>query len=353
SQASPADAEPPRNVRILVLEKTELTESLVISGPLRPLRGADVATQEEGVVASLDQPKGSYVQRGQSLLTLDRRILQAEMQSAEAARTLQSFNEERTRALHDENSVSGQEMLIAHTQAEQADAQAEIARLRYERASIAAPFAGVLAERYVELGEHVAPGTAVARVVDPFTLKLVGSVTERDVASLQPGTLTTVEIEGGRVRAPGKVSWVGLEAEPASGKIPVEIEVANSDLALRPGALARSEVPTQVHGQVMAIPRDAILESPDGPTVFVADGDHAQRREIRTGPAQDGLVTVEEGLHAGDRLIVRGHRDLVDGATIIVQETATRPDGTLPGDPAVVRQGPSSRNDEEVTGGTP
>jgi len=334
--ASASIAEPPRNVRVVVLEKSDLTETLTITGPLRPIRGADLATEEGGVVASLNQRKGAYVEKGQTILTLDRRILEAEMHAAEAAKILQEFNEERTRALHDENSVSGQEMLIAHTQSEQAAAQAEIARLRYQRAAISAPFAGVVAERYVELGEYVAPGSRVARVVDPFTLKLVGSVTDREVASLQPGAPASVRVEGGRIEVEGEVSWVGLEADPASGKIPVEIEVDNRELLLRPGSLARGEVNSRVFRDLLVIPRDAIQPTPEGPTVYVVEGDRAYRRQIRTGVSHLGLVSVEQGLQVGDQLVVRGHRDLSDSSLVVIQERSTRPDGTLPSDPEEV-----------------
>ena len=335
-RSSASMAEPPRNVRVVVLETSDLTETMTITGPLRPIRGADLATEEGGVVASLDQRKGAYVEKGQTILTLDRRILEAEMHAAEAARTLQDFNEERTRALHDENSVSGQEMLSAHTQSEQAAAQAEIARLRFQRAAISAPFAGVVAERFVELGEYVAPGTRVARLVDPFTLKLVGAVTDREVASLQPGVPASIQVEGGRIDVEGEVVWVGLEADPASGKIPVEIEVDNRELLLRPGSLARGEVPSRVFHDLLAIPRDAIQSAPEGPIVFVVEGDRAFRKRIRTGISHLGMVSVEQGLNVGDQLVVRGHRDLSDSSLVVIQERSTRPDGTLPSDPEEV-----------------
>ena len=148
------------NVRVLELARTTLEESIVISGPLRPVRGTDVATQESGTIQSLPADKGSVVKKGQVVVMLDRRLLESEMKSAEAARVLREYNEERTRRLYEANSVSKQEMLRVYTELQQAGESARIAQLRYERAAIKAPFEGVVADRYVEVGELVSPGHA-------------------------------------------------------------------------------------------------------------------------------------------------------------------------------------------------
>jgi hypothetical protein len=65
------------------------------------------------------------------------------------------------------------------------------------------------------------------------------------------------------------------------------------------------------------------------------------------------MVAIEQGLSPGDQLVVRGHRDLVDGSPVIIQERSTRPDGTLPGDPAVVRPDGRETSGFALPGGTP
>lgn len=340
-----AYVEPPRNVRVLTLATAPLAEYLEVSGTLRPVRGADISAEESGVVAQVLRDKGDRVGRGESILTLDRRILAAEKQAAEANEELTAFNEERTKALFDENSVSGQEMLIAHTQAAEAASQAEIARLRYEKASFPAPFAGVVSERFVEVGELVAPGTRVARIVDPYQLELVGAVSEREVTNLVPGASVEVALEGLGEGSPGEVSWVGFEADPTTGKFPVEITVDNRNLLLRAGVLGRARIVQRMLDEVIAIPRDAVLMTSEGPQVFVVEGGRASRRAVTLGVDQGTLIEARSGLAVGDELIVRGHRDLTDGAPVDVQERATDRDGSLRSDPVAVRaanQTPSS-----------
>jgi membrane fusion protein (multidrug efflux system) len=344
-EESPESNEVTRNVRILEVGRADLTEFLDIAGVLSPVRGTDISTEEGGTVASLPAEKGAVVGKGGTVILLDRKLLKAQMESAEAARILREFNEERTRELFDSNNVSRQEMLLVHTQHEQAKAEAEVARIRYERAAIRAPFEGIITDRFVELGELVQPGVRVARIVDPFTLKLVGSMTERDVRWIEKDAPVTIAVEGVDGTVAGSVHWVGFEADPRTGKFPVEIWVENPNLKIRPGVLGRARIEKTSHNNVIGIPRDAIVQRPGEQVVFVESDGRAYERSVRLGSDQGNLVVALDGLEEGDHLIVRGQRDLADSGKVIVQEIADARDGTLSTDPEELRE---YRNAEET-----
>lgn len=338
ASADPTPTERPHNVRVLEVAPTDLIETFYLSGRLEATRATDVSTQESGVVGSLPVPKGEVLKRGRVIVALDRDMLEAEMNSAAAAATLREYNEERTRRLFEANSVSKQEMLRVYTELQQAKENARMATLRYERAAIKAPFDGVLVERYVELGELVDPGQRVARVVDPFTLEMHTSVTEREVGFLAEGAPALVTVDGLDAMIQARVSYVALEADPMNGKFSVEIEVDNPDLRLRAGVVARARVLKQVHRETLTVPRDAVVRTVDGESVFVVRDDRAVATPVRLGARQGMMVVVESGVQAGDRLVVRGQRQIQDGTRVAVQEVATARDGSLPSDPAEVRE---------------
>jgi membrane fusion protein (multidrug efflux system) len=331
-------AEVPHNVRVLELQTNDLQEYLTISGPVRAKRATDVSTEEMGVVQALPRDKGALVRKNDVLVMLDRELLDAQRRSAEATVELQEFNETRIRKLQQAKSVSESELREVETLLEQSRRAAEIARLRYERAAVKAPFDGVVADRYVEVGQLVTAGSPVARVVDPFVLTLEGWVTEKDVRWTREGVSALVALDGSDAPVEGKVRWVSIEADPGTGKFAVEIDVPNPDLQLRLGVVGRARVVKTVHENVIAIPRDALVESPTGTAVYVVEGDRAQPREVALGPDQGVMVVVRRGLQAGDRLVVRGQRELSPGSRVHVQEIAENPDGTISTDPVVVRR---------------
>ena len=154
----------------------------------KPQSPADVLREfQRELLKALPFEKGALVSAGDVIVLLDRDLIATEIHTARADSALARYNEERTRNLYDANSVSGQEMLVAATQLEKALAHLDAARLRFERAAIKAPYDGIVADRMIEVGEYVMPGIPVARVVDPYTLKLNGAVTEREIGFIQEG----------------------------------------------------------------------------------------------------------------------------------------------------------------------
>lgn len=330
AETDPGETETPVNVRTLRVEPGELRETVTVSGPLRPLRGADVSAQEGGVVESIPRDKGARVTAGEPFVLLERDVLDADKRAVEAARDLAEYTETRSRQLFEANQLSAQEMLRIEAERAQAEARADVARLRWERAAVKAPFGGIISDVAVEIGELVAPGTRVGRVVDPYTLTLEGAVSEREVGSLRVDAPAVISLDGEVARAEGHVAWVSLEAQPATGKFPLEVHIDNRDLALRPGVVARADVLVATHRDVIVIPRDALVLKPDGPVAYVVGpDDRAVERRLTIGPDQGLMTVVLEGLAAGDRLIVRGQREVHDGSVVRVREEADSPDGSV------------------------
>ena len=268
---------------------------------------------------------------------LERDVLEAQMRSADASRELAAYTAERTKQLWDEEQASREEALRAQTALQEAKALADVARLRFERAAVKAPFDGIWADRWVEVGELVAAGTPVGRVVDPATLKLTSYVSEREVPWLRPGSEARVTVDGSGRTVEGRVHWISFEADPTSGKFQVEVRVDNEAMALRPGVVARAEILTRTHEDVLVLPRDAIILKAEGPTVFVVEEDRAKTRPVQLGPDQGLMTIVLDGLEESERVVVRGQRDLRDGSLVQVREEATALDGSAAADPHEVR----------------
>jgi membrane fusion protein, multidrug efflux system len=327
-----------RNVRVLAVARGDLQEYFEISGPMQPVRATDVSAEESGTVMELPRDKGDRVEAGDVLVRLDRRLLAAHVAAATTNLELAEYNAQQTRSLHEAGKVSRIQMLTADAQAGQAKAALRVACLRHDRAAVQAPFGGLVADRYVELGQLVAPGQPVARVVDPSVLKLVGSLTERETAWLQEGASAQVRLDGRKASVPGEVAWLAFEADPATAKFRVEVHVNNAQLGLRPGIIGRATIHKRTHADVLVVPRDAVMQSVSGHSVYVVTNDRARRRLITLGEDQGMLVVVTSGLAQDDQVVVRGHRDLVEGALVRITERASARDGSVAGDPAAARE---------------
>lgn len=329
--------EVPRNVRTMTLQTSPVVRYLELAGPVVPLRGADLSSEESGTLDRVVHDKGEPVAAGAPVMTLDRSLLAAELQAAAAQLELQSYNHERIVQLHEAGKVSELERLQSAAELASARSQRDVARTRHGRAAIKAPFAGIVADRHVEPGELVMPGMTVARVIDPYVLKLVGAATEQEVGELRAGMSAEVSLHGVAAPVAATVGWVGFEAAGGTGKFPVEIHVPNADLALRSGAIGRARVALATTSDLVVIPRDAVMVAEGVEQVYVVEGDRARRRLVELGPAQGLMVAIRDGLEPGDQLVVRGHRDLRDGGLVSVTEQVPYGDGTQDGDPDEIR----------------
>ncbi len=325
----------PRNVRVVELKAGQLVEYFEISGPVAPVRGAVLSSQESGPVVKLAAAKGQEVLRGEIIVEQDRGILAADLESAVANLKAQSYNVDKVRKLNKAGKVSQMELLNAESLFEQAKSREAISRERYKRAAIRAPFDGVIVERYVELGQLLMPGQPVVRIIDPSVLKLEAYLTDQEVGWVSVGTTALVKMGDKGQFAPGTVSWVGLEADRMTGKFKMELEIPNADGHLRSGVIGRARISKNILNGVLSIPRDAVMHSRGGTMVFVVEGDRAFQRPIVLGADQGSLVTVDRGLKEGDKLVVRGHRTLRDSSLITVTEISDRADGLLPTDPEI------------------
>jgi len=350
-----SNGEVPRNVRVLELGQETIAEFFEISGPVAPVRGTDLSAQESGPVVALPVDKGQAVGKGKTVLVIERDILKAELEAAKAALALEAYNVDKVIQLHEAGKVSRIELLTAQSSHAQANSRVNVLEERYERAGIKAPFDGVLVDRYVELGQLVIPGQRVARILDPYTLKLEAYLTDSQVQWVAVGDKAAIKMGESRDRAFGAVSWVGFEADRLTGKFKVEIEIPNPDLTFHSGVSGRARLEKNLVSDVVAIPRDAILPGRTGPVAYVVEGDRAVLHRLELGEDQGVMVVVRGGLEPGDRLVVRGHRDLRDGSLVRITETASARDGSTNDDPAeVVGSGSGTRiHDREDGSETP
>jgi membrane fusion protein, multidrug efflux system len=339
SDEVPESQEVSRNVRVLPLESESLVEYFEVSGPVSPVLGTDLSVEESGPVIALPVVKGRAVEEGDLLLELDRTILKAEMESAASQLRMQEFNIDKIRQLFAAEKISRLELLTAEAQYEQAKSMNAVSARRYQRAGLRAPFAGILTDRYVELGQLVIPGQVAVRLIDPHVLKLEAYLTGGEVGWVQVGQHADIFLADAGAPVVGTVSWIGLEADRQTGKFRIEIEIPNEEVLLHAGIIGRASLQKRVLNGAVVIPRDAILPGSSGASAFVVNGDRAELRSIELGADQGVLVQVESGLEKGDRLVVRGHRELRDGSLVKVTETATAVDGSMAGDPDRIRSG--------------
>jgi multidrug efflux system membrane fusion protein len=224
-------------VRVARMTAVPHEAAITLRGRTEALHQVDVRAEVDGVVQSLHVEKGDHVKSGQVLCELrlnDRgaRAAQAEAQVAQAGKEL-----EVARELFKEGFRSKTQMAQAQATYEAARAVAATMNIQLEDTKIRAPFAGVVEERYANVGDYLPVGSKCAMVIAPEPFLAVGTVSEELVSQIAPGTRARVKLVTGE-NVEGKVRFVAEHADPVTRTFRVEVELPNPDARLRSGVSA-------------------------------------------------------------------------------------------------------------------
>lgn len=244
---------------------------IVTSGPVVVEQQLDVVALRAGVIASMDADVGSGVQKGQMLARLDDRQVAAERSAADyKAESLESdlknwqsavdvkkSDLQRAEAMR-QAGINTQEALD-HAKADLTATQYEVERqrremqsaqatlqsldLELEKTRIAAPFGGVVSQRYVRLGQYVVTGDKLFQVTGNSPLEIRFTLPEKDVTALRRGDLVTVApTPEFRVTSTAAVTHLSPVVDPGSGTIEVTAVLTRKVPGLLPGMVASVRV---------------------------------------------------------------------------------------------------------------
>jgi membrane fusion protein, heavy metal efflux system len=183
---------------------------------------------------------------------------------------------------------------------------------------VVAPIPGTVVARKVGPGQYLSAGASdpVFIIGDLSTVWLSSYVRETDAQSVHVGQtldFTVTAIPGRTFTA--KIDYVAASLEPNSRRLTVRATVDNKDGNLKPEMFASVDIFTNPDSNVVAVPRDAVVQDGASSRVWVVREDRTiELRQIKVGVTNGQMIQVVEGLVPGDNIIVRGSLFLDRGA---------------------------------------
>ncbi len=351
----------PIPVKVVSVEwgRVESTTTNTKAGTIRARRRAKLSPQVSGPVIEIAHREGEWVERGAPILRLDDATQRAQLLLAqESLRAVEASHREaciaRDRARRDletkrkladkaivsadvlDQLQSGYEAASAgcsafSAQVDRARAEIGVVEVELDKLVLRAPFAGVIAEVEVEVGEWITPSPpllmapAVIDVIDPSSLYVSAPMDEVDSAEIRAGQRAKVTIDSHPgLLFPGSVVRVApyvLDVEAQNRTVEIEVELEDKELApqLLPGTSADVEVVVDVRERALRIPAPALLE---GNRVLVARNGRLAEQFVEVGLKNWDYAQVTSGLEAGDLVVVSLDRVGVRaGARVELDET--------------------------------
>jgi RND family efflux transporter MFP subunit len=291
--------------------------------------------------------EGQKVEAGQSLVQLDARQYDAALAQARANLLRASANVDlerkelaRARQLFQRNVLSRAELDLRENrlrvaEAEVAQLEAAVARAEVdlEDTVIRAPTAGVILEKFKEVGEIAVPGGfegsgELIRMANLEDMRAELDVNEADLARLRVGQRAEVKPDAYPDRSyAARVVKLYPQINRQKGTLKVEVGIEGADEWLRPDMSVRiaflADAPPAATGGgeapgVVLAPRDAIRADDGGSYAWVVTGGRLRRQPVATAGERGEQVVVTQGLAGGEALVVGDAADLREGQQVAV-----------------------------------
>lgn len=293
------------------------------TAPIEAFADALVIAKVGGEVREILVEEGDDVVSGQVLARLDGDRLRLEKDQAEANLRKLQREFQRNNDLKDRGLLSTGDFERIQFEMEALQATYDLARLQLGYTEIRAPISGVVAERFIKLGNMIDANAKAFQVTSLEPLVSYLHVPEREYRRIDTGQTASISVDAlqGSVFV-GRVARVSPVVDPATGTFKITIEVSDSSRRLKPGMFGRINIVYDTHRNALQIPRNAIIEESGQSVVYIVAGNVVEKRVISTGYSQGGRIEVISGLLDNEEIVIVGQANLKSGSNVSVIKTA-------------------------------
>lgn len=317
-----------QQVEVMPVQRMSLQETTQLVGTVAANESAELRPEYPGVVAAVHFEEGAKVSKGDALIELDTRELQAQLAETRAGLQLAARTLERNRKLLEDGAVS--ELEVDASEAEQLRLAAIIRRLevQLEKSTLRAPFDGVAGARAVSVGDYVSSSQVVTTVDDLSKLKVEMEVPERYLPLLEPGS--TFKLRAATSAAGeevvGKVYFVSSRIDAESRSTMVKGFIEECPENIKPGMFANVTLVLREVKDALVVPESAVLSTPKGTVLIKPSGPPGEQvaafvpvklglrvpgwvQITPVGPPVDG--SARPPINAGDQIVSSGVGGLI------------------------------------------
>ena len=309
---------PPIKAQVVTVRIETVPVLIDITGTVQAVERAQLAAKVMGSIDDMPFTLGQRVKRGDPLVTISAgeikaRVAQAESQFNQASRDLA-----RERELLSKGASTAAMVKDLEDRCAGAEAMLRETKVMLSYATIQAPFDGVIARKFANVGDLASPGLPLLEVDGISRFEVEAGVPDSLAGDLAVGMALNVQIPAMGGPFVGKISEVASAADPNAHTVTVKITVPDS-ATVRSGQFVKLQIPGAPIRALLA-PWAAVTTLGQMERVFVVESDNrAVLRLVKTGTRRGEQVEILSGLDDGDRVVLAQPAGLREGQTLEIQ----------------------------------
>tara|TARA_R110000868_G_scaffold79850_4_gene227030 strand:- start:12502 stop:13584 length:1083 start_codon:yes stop_codon:yes gene_type:complete len=302
----------------MVLRPQVFNDNISLSGTLEANEQIEMRSEVSGVVESINFVEGSKVSQGQILFKVNDMELQAQLSKVRTAQKLAAENERRAKLLLEKQAISQEEYDIASADYQSASAESELIAAQLSKATVRAPFSGIIGLRSISKGTYVNPSTIIAKLVNTDQLKITFSIPEKYASQIKVGTTLTFSTSNSNQEYGAEIYAIEPEVEIATRTLKMRAIADNPGGKLFPGAFANVILPLETVNDALLVPSESLIPVQNGKKIFIVENGLAKEIDVEIGARTGSSVRIISGLKAGDTVLTYGVMALKNGTPVKV-----------------------------------
>lgn len=311
-------------IEAIKVTPTALDNSINVTGSILANESVELTSELTGKISRIYFKEGDKVQKGDVLVKIDDEELRAQLEKLKHTKKLYEDVESRMAQLLERDAISQEEYDIALTEARTSSADIKVLEAQIAKATIRAPFTGIIGLRYVSEGSYISPAVRIANLYSVEPAKIEFSVPGRYGQVVSRGDRIRFLTEGDSEVYTGEVYAIEPQIDPVTRTLLVRALSPNKDRKLIPGQFVRITLTLESKQNAIMIPTMAIIPDADEHLVFLVKDGLAKPQKVNIGFRGAQEVEVVSGLSTGDTIIVAGVQQVKEESAVRVMSVKSQ-----------------------------
>jgi RND family efflux transporter MFP subunit len=274
-----------------------------------------------GVIRSVMVEEGQFVKAGKVLVVMDSDVMSQSIYEVESALELAEYMRDKQKKLFEQNLGTELDLKQAEGQVEQLERKRSTLRVQAGKSVLIAPFDGYVEDIGGYVGEMAAPQIPLVRFINLDKITITAEISEAYLNKIRAGSrakiiFPTLKLEFDSVT----ITRAGKLINPANRTFKVEIDMDNPNGLIVPNLLAELYIMDESVNNAVVVPSQSVLEDKNGRKyLYIVTAENIVRRKyIQAGLSYNGMISVKEGLKAGETIVTVGADGLIDSMKVDV-----------------------------------
>jgi len=308
-----------KEVNVTALSPRSFDHYVQTQGTIVSIDNIQMSAKSAGVVTSVYAREGETVGKGQIMAQVDNSLIVRGIDELKANLELANTVYDRQKNLWSQKIGTEIQYLQAKNNKESLERRLATLQEQNEMTKIKSPINGTVETVNIKVGENVAPGVPVFRVINTSDLKASAKMSESYITTIKQGDKVTVSFPDQNKSIDARVTFVGRNIDALTRTFPIEVKLPSSAY-LRPNMTAVLRVIFHNEPSALCVPVNVVQDINGEKVVYTAESDGknlvARRKVVDVVGVYGNFAEIKSGLKTGDKIITVGYQGLNDGELV-------------------------------------